>query len=247
MKEEISWGEYLHLRPGDLKKPEYRHVLLLLYWPIELAFFALAGRLPWTYHPIYSALDDAIPFLESFVIPYTLWFLCVAFTVLFTLRYDVPNFRRFTWYMIITILVSGSVFLFYPNYFPGRPVDALGWPGSVRDYYAAMPRKNLFTWALSFIYFTDPPRNAFPSEHVVVALGMVFTVWNSKKLRRPSFALPFTALQLLICASVTFTKQHSVLDVLGALPVTILGYFTCYFPRRRAENAKPPAEGSQAA
>ena len=236
MREEISWKEYLSLRPSDFKKEDYRHLWLLLFWPIELAFFTLAGRLPRVYHPIYSALDDLIPFSEIWVIPYVLWFLCIAFTLLFSLRHDIPMFRRFMRYMIVTILLSGAVFVLYPNFFPGRPVQALGWPNSVMTYFEAMPRRNLFTFALSFIYFTDPPRNAFPSEHVVVALGMAMAALDDRRLRRPAFALPFVALQLLICLSVTFTKQHSALDVLGALPVSLIGWLTSYAPWcKRAE------------
>ena len=190
MRNEIPWREYRSLRPADLKKPEYRHLWWLLYWPIELSFFALAGRLPWHYHPIYSTLDDWIPFSEVWVIPYCLWFFCVVFTVLYTLSRDIRVFRRFTDYMMVTILLAGAVYLVYPNFFPGRPVQALGWPGTLCAYYDAMPRKNLFTFALSFIYLVDPPRNACPSEHAVVALGMAFAVLDSKKLRKPAFSVP---------------------------------------------------------
>ena len=237
MRNEIPWKEYCSLRPADLKKPEYRHLWWLLYWPAELSFFTLAGRLPWPYHPVYSPLDDAIPFSEIWVIPYCLWFLCAVFTVFYTVSRDIRVFRRFTDYMIVTILLAGAVYLIWPNYFPGRPVEALGWPGTVAAYYEAMPRKNLFTLALSFIYFTDPPRNAFPSEHVVVALGMVFAVLDSEKLRRPGFSVPFVLLQLLICLSITFTKQHSVLDILVALPVALIGWVLAFSPWIRGPRA----------
>ena len=242
MPNEISWKEYCSLRPADWKKKEYRHLWLLLYWPLELGFFMLAGRLPRIYHPIFSPLDELIPFSEVWVIPYTLWFLCGLFTVVYTLTRDIRVFRRFMDYMIVTIMLSGAVYLIYPNYFPGRPVEALGWPGTVAAYFEAMPRKNLFTFALSFIYFTDPPRNAFPSEHVVVALGMAMAALDSQKLRRPAFSVPFAALQLLICLSITFTKQHSALDILGALPVSFLGWLLAFSPwikrPRAAEKAR---------
>ena len=243
MREEITWREYwdLRLHFRDIKTPAYRHLFLLLYWPIELTFFTVSGRLPWTYHIVHCPLDDAIPFLEGFVIPYELWFLCGVFISLYTLRYDIPNFRRFMRYMIVTILLAGTVFLVWPNYFDGRPVNDMGWPRSIGDYYNAMPRKNVFTWMMAYIYHTDPPRNAFPSEHVVVALGMAAVALHSKKLRRPAFSVPFVALQLVICASVSFTKQHSVMDILGALPVTLVGYLTCFVPwkklRRRNRSA----------
>lgn len=236
MREEISWKEYSSLRLSDLKKPEYRHLLLLLYWPIELCFFTLCGRLPWTYHPVFCALDASIPFLEGFIIPYVLWFVCGFLISLYTLRRNVPLFRRFMDYMILTILLAGLVFLLYPNYYPGRPVQ--GWPVSLRDAYRAMPRQNALSWVVSVTYFIDPPRNVFPSEHVVVAAGMAFAVLQDRRLRRPVFAVPFVTLQLLICASVLFVKQHSVLDVLGALPLCLLGYFCCFCPRTRFRRKK---------
>ncbi len=241
MREEISWKEYFSLRLPDLKKKEYRHVLLLLYWPLELGFFTLSGRLPWTYHPIYSALDDQIPFLEGFVVPYELWFLCGAFLVLYTLRYDIPVFRRFMYFLIVTITLAGLVFIFYPNYFTGRPVPE--WPVTIHDAYEAMPRQNAFTWMVSYIYHTDPPRNALPSEHIVVCFGMAFAVLQCRRLRRPAFSVPFLVLQLLICLSVVYVKQHSVLDILGALPVSAIGYFSCFFPWKKLRSReKAPVE-----
>ena len=246
MREEISWKEYFSLRLPDLKKKEYRHSLLLLYWPLELAFFTISGRLPWTYHPICCALDDAIPFLEGFVVPYELWFLCGIFLVFYTLRYDVPSFRKFMWFLIVNMLMAGAVFLIYPSTFPGRPVQALGWPASTAEYYEAMPRKNICTWMLSYIYHTDPPRNVFPSEHVAVSLGMVAAVLHCRKLRsRPLFAVLFILLQLTICASVVYTKQHSFLDIQGALPVVLISYLSVYVPWKKLLRRKAPLAASE--
>lgn len=231
MENKRCGSERRSFRLSDLKKPEYRHLWLLLYWPLELAFFTAAGRLPRSYHPVFCAADEAVPLLEGFVVPYLLWFLCGLFIVIYTLSRNVPVFRRFMGFMIVTILLSGAVFLLYPSCFPGRPVPV--WPVSVEECYRAMPRQNLFTWLLSVVYFTDPPRNVFPSMHVAVSFGMFCAVLWDERLRRPAFSVPFGALQLLICASVVFTRQHSLLDVLGALPVMLLGYLTCFRPRKK--------------
>lgn len=225
MPEEISLKEYLSLRPRDLKRPEYRHLWLLLYWPIEISLFFLTEHLPREAHPIFCELDARIPFWEAMVVPYSLWFVCLAFFVIYTLLRDVPVFRRFMWYMIATVLVSFTVYLVYPNYFPGQPDP--------------VPRRNIFSWMVQVIYKADEPTNAFPSEHVIVALGMAVAALRSKKLRRPAFSVPFVALQLLICVSVVFVKQHSVLDVAGGLAVAIPG-FLLFFPRERCPHPKSP-------
>ncbi len=237
MREEISWKEYFSLRPRDLRKPEYKHLFLLLFWPLELVYFTLVGRILQTYHPVICALDEQIPFLECFVLPYLSWFVCIVFTLLYTLRYNIPVFRRFSWYVVGTFGVAGLVFLLWPSAFPGRPI-AVGWPASVAEYYAAMPRKNIFTWMLSFVYFTDPPRNVFPSEHVVVALGMACSALRDRRLRRPVFAVPFVTLQLLICLSVVFVKQHSVLDIFAALPLALPGCLAAFFPWEKLRRKK---------
>ena len=219
MREEIPLKEYLSLRPADLKKPEYRHLWLLLYWIIEIPLFFLTEKLPLERHAIYCALDDQIPFCEALIVPYVLWFACCVFITLYTLFRDIPSFRRFIWYMIGTALVCFSFFLFYPSVFPGQPDP--------------IPQRNLFTWIVSLVYGSDEPTNVFPSEHVVAAMGMVFTVLHSKKLRKPAFSVPFIALQLLVCVSVVCVKQHSVLDVLGAMPVCFAGWLAFFRPRKK--------------
>ena len=176
-------------------------------------------RLPLDHRVVYCALDDRIPFCEVMIIPYVLWFVCGFFITLYTLFRDVPAFRRFMRYLIVTGVVSFVFYVFFPSTFPGQP-DPL-------------PRDNVFTWIVGLVYGADSPTSIFPSEHVIVALGMAFTVLYSRRLRRPGFAIPFTALQLLICVSVIFVKQHSVLDVLGALPVCLLGWLCCFRPREK--------------
>lgn len=229
MREEIPLKEYLRLRPADLKKPAYRHVWLLLYWVIEVPLFFLTEKLPLTRHVITCALDDRIPFCEYWIVPYVLWFFCCVFVTVYTLLRDVPVFRRFLWYLIGTALVSFSFYLLWPSYFPGQP-DPL-------------PRQNIFTWIVSLVYGSDEPTNVFPSEHVIVALGMVFATLHSRKLRRPAFAIPFIALQLLICLSVVFVKQHSILDVAGGAALSLPGYFVFFFPwKRRRCGGRYPAD-----
>ena len=211
MCEEISWKEYRSLRLSDLKKTKYRHLWLLLYWPVEIALFFFLEHLPLERHVMHCALDDLIPFCEIWILPYVLWFACVVFITLFTLFRDVGVFRRYMDYMILTVLVAFAVFLLYPSVFVQPDLPS---------------RRSVLLWIVGVVYGADEPTNVFPSEHVVVALGMVFAVLQSPKLRRPAFAVPFLTLQLLICLSVVFVKQHSALDILGALPLVLLGYLS---------------------
>lgn len=60
--------DYRKLRPGNLNSPEFKHLLLLLYWPIYGAVFWLLERgLSLNYHAVEADLDAKIPFCEFFV------------------------------------------------------------------------------------------------------------------------------------------------------------------------------------
>ena len=230
-----SRAERRALRLRDLRSPRYRHLLLLLFWPAELLLFELTERLPLDYRPVSCALDLQIPFCECFVVPYLLWFLTWTGMLLFLLLRDVPVFRRTMWYFIISISLAFCVFLLWPNYCPLRP-DPL-------------PDRGLCAWLVRLVYAVDRPTDACPSLHVVVALGVCFSAWHARGISRP-VALVLTLHCLLICASVTFIKQHSLVDVAVAVPFAALGYLLCFVPARCplwARQPEPDDAGSRSA
>ena len=69
---------------------KYRHALpLLIYGIIYMSWFAhLEKTVTKNYRVIHMNIDDYIPFVEVFVIPYFLWFAYVAAVVTFLLFKD---------------------------------------------------------------------------------------------------------------------------------------------------------------
>ena len=58
---------------------KYKHAWVLLYGFIYLPwFFWLESRANQPYHVIHVWLDDKIPFVEYFIVPYLLWFVYIA-------------------------------------------------------------------------------------------------------------------------------------------------------------------------
>ena len=88
--------DYRQFRWSKLNDESFRHLKLLLFWPIYGIFFYFVEKLymPARYYPMHCALDDLIPFCELFLIPYLAWFLCIAGMLLYTLLYDIRAFRR---------------------------------------------------------------------------------------------------------------------------------------------------------
>ena len=216
MTNEIDWKEYRSLKLRDIGSPRYRHLLLLLYLPVHVLAFAVLERIypSEAYTLISCAWDQRIPFCELFVIPYVLWFPFWFGMIAFTLRCDIAVYRKLMWY---TILCCGSSLLLYAV-FPNR--------AALRP--EVFPRDNLLIRLVRFIYTVDESSNACPSEHVIVALGLIFAVLHCRRLSRPAAAVPLVALGLLICVSVVYVKQHSAVDVLAALPLSLVGYLVCF-------------------
>ncbi len=96
---------------------KYKHAWVFLYGFIYMPWFLwLEHHVTTDYHVIHSALDDKIPFLEVFIIPYLLWFVFIAAVVLYFFFTDVPGFYR-----LCTMLFTGmTIFLIISTLFSKR-------------------------------------------------------------------------------------------------------------------------------
>lgn len=207
--------DYRAFRLRRLGEPQYRHLLLLLGWVGYFALYFLTENLiPLeNCHVIHCGLDDAIPFCEVFVIPYTLWYLLVAGSLLYFGLYDIESFKKLSVFIMITQAVAMAVYILYPSRQELRP--------------EAFPRENLFTWVLSIIYAFDTPSGVCPSLHVAYSLGIA-SVWCKKKEVPLGWKLGLVALVIVISLSTAFVKQHSFLDVAAALPLGLLAEAILY-------------------
>lgn len=207
--------DYRAFRLRRLGEPQYRHLLLLLGWVGYFALYFLTENLiPLeNCHVIHCGLDDAIPFCEAFVIPYTLWYLLVAGSLLYFGLYDIESFKKLSVFIMITQAVAMAVYILYPSRQELRP--------------EAFPRENLFTWVLSIIYAFDTPSGVCPSLHVAYSLGIA-SVWCKKKEVPLGWKLGLVALVIVISLSTAFVKQHSFLDVAAALPLGLLAEAILY-------------------
>ncbi len=196
------------------------HYLLILYVPVYLTCFVVLEHLITdNYWPSYLPLDDAIPFIPAFVIPYVLWYPYLFVVGLYALLKDVPAFKRYLYFMIGALSFSLLVCALFPNGQDLRP--------------ATFEQKNLFTWMIDFIYAHDTNTNSIPSMHVVGAMGATFAVFDCKKLRR--WRIPAALFCILVCAATVLIKQHSILDTFAGLAVSIVFALPVYWKRFRKQ------------
>ena len=218
-----------NFRLQKINQPQYRHFWWLLFWPVYyLRYFLVEALNPAgaPAHVMHCFLDDLIPVCEYFLIPYGLWMVIMLAMTFFTMIWDVDTFQKYMKFLLITITVSTTVFIIYPTCQNLRP--------------ETFDHQNLFTWILSMVYAVDTNTNVCPSEHVIGSLAVLAAVYNSKYFKETWKKAGMTVAMILVALSTVFLKQHSVLDVLYALPVCAVAYIICFrpFPLVKTETAE---------
>ncbi|MDO4598681.1 MAG: phosphoesterase, partial [[Ruminococcus] gnavus] len=134
---------------------KYKHAWVFLYAFIYLPWFMYLEKhitADSSYHVIHSALDDKIPFVEYFIIPYLLWFVFIAVVFLYFFFTDVEGFYKLAKLSFIGMTIFLVISTVFPNGLMLRPV--------------VFPRDNIFTDMVKMLYLADTPTNVFPSLHV---------------------------------------------------------------------------------
>ena len=213
--------DYRKLRLRNLNSTEFKHLKLLLYWPIYGLLFLFVERLypVQNYFVMHCSWDDKIPFCEFFVIPYLFWFVYLIGMHLYTLLYDIDAFKKMMKFIILTYSVTIVIYLLFPTCQELRPLQ--------------FERDNFLTRFIGGFYQFDTNTNVCPSIHVIGTLAVLFTGFHCKGLKGIGWRTVFVVTTVLICASTVFLKQHSVLDVFAALPICLIAYFICFVPRRQ--------------
>ena len=207
--------DYSGLSLRSLTDPKFSHILLLLGWFVYFGFYFITENLipESRFHEIHCAMDDIIPFNEIFLIFYIGWYLLIAGALLYTLLYDVDAFRSLQTFIIITQILGVIIYIVYPSVQYLRPDP--------------FPRDNLFTRILGLIYRFDTNTGVFPSMHVAFSLAVLSAGLKDRYLKAyQKIAVIITV--IMICLSVCFVKQHSFLDVIGAIPVCLAAELIVY-------------------
>ena len=174
--------------------------------------------------PIGTAVDEAIPFVPVFVVPYVLYFPFILVPWLLLWRKP-AEYRLMALCFIATLAVSVAIYLVWQTSAPrAAPAVADG-----------------FTWLIDQVYRTDKNLNAFPSLHTSLSLLTALFVWRSRSAAArvrarglPRLGFAAAVLAVLIIASTVLTKQHGIVDVVGGLA---LGGVVYVFVTRRVTGA----------
>lgn len=198
-------------------KDKFKYWQFVLYLPIYMVFFFLAERNVSNVTLINIPLDNFIPFVPEFIIPYFLWFPFLLAAIVYVFFMDKREFRAMCWNLIIGMSLFIVVSFVFPN-------------GLDLRSQTENANGGIFVWMVEYLHTIDTPTNVFPSIHVFdsiacgVSFGRALARHGHKKTAIASYAMA-----ALITLSTMFVKQHSVVDVAAALALSGL----CFFFLRR--------------
>ena len=196
---------YSDFRFNRLTEPKFRHILMLLYWPLfSLVFQLLEHRQGIEWIAVRSRFDGMIPFCEYFIIPYYFWFVYLVWMLVYTFFFDIPSFKKYMTFIIISYSLTCLIYVIIPTEQNLR-IDL-------------SERSNVFedlVWQLQTSI--DNNKNVCPSLHVTGSFAVLFTAWNSERYRSVFWRAVFIAITVLISASTVFLKQHSIIDIAAAV------------------------------
>ena len=220
--------DYRNFRLSKINTDEFRHVKLLLFWPLFGIMFSFVERFyhVGSYYVMHCAFDDAIPFCEWFLIPYLFWFVYLIGTLVYTFFFDVPAFKRMMRFIICTYTITMVIYLLFPTCQNLRP--------------EVFPRDNALTRFIGWFYTFDTNTNVCPSLHVIGSMAAFFAFWYAPIFSKRGWRIASTVAAFFISISTVFMKQHSILDVAAAIPLCAIGYYFAYVRTPKKSRSAAP-------
>lgn len=201
----------------------YKHAWVLLYVLIYIPWFLyLEQHVTTNYYTIHSAIDDYIPFVEYFIIPYALWFAYIALTIGYFFFTDTKGFYRLTAYLFSGMTICLLICTVFPNGLALRP--------------EVFVRDNIWVDMVKTLYQTDTPTNVLPSIHVFNSIVAYIAISRCERLKDKKF-IRYGALilSISIVLSTMFLKQHSIIDVIMAGGLALILYPFIYMVEVKKE------------
>ena len=197
----------------DIKHAWFATYYLVVFWQFNLIEKHNANtKTMISFKPI----DNLIPFISFFVVFYLIWFVYVGVTVttlVFTDKYD---FYKLLFNIYIGMSICFIFFLVYPH---GQDLRA----------HLTAHETNIFDRMVYTVYSCDNPADTAPSIHVLNSIAVTMAITRSEFFRkRYGFIIAAQILNVLIIVSTLFIKQHSIIDVILAIGLSIIMQFFIY-------------------
>jgi membrane-associated phospholipid phosphatase len=171
-------------------------------------------------HSLVTDLDQQMPFMKIFIIPYLGWFVfilvCFVYLAFKNRQLYMQTLLRYN----IGLVICYAVYAVYQTHVPRPEVSGTDWLSQMIQY----------------VYNSDQPYNCFPSTHVLTSYCIMKAFASARQISRP-IRLTVSCISILIILSTLFVKQHVLLDMAGAIAVVEAIYFIAN--RVKGKNGRP--------
>ena len=186
----------------------YKSVIIfqVVLLAIQGAAYLLIQHSKHPVHDMVRPIDHKIPLVPQFIFVYVTWYPLIGVFPLILYGYDPAVYQAYIVSIIVDIIISLTVYWFYPTSFV-RPKP---------------PKDSLSGRALGIMYIVDyKGRNCMPSMHCSMCYIILYYTFVCTAMP-DGLAAGLIALCTFIVLGTVFTKQHVLVDVITALPVSIV-------------------------
>ena len=196
----------------------YPYATIAVYPLLHIVIFFLLGQYDVDRFLVESRIDAFIPFCEWFIIPYYIWYVYLFGGMVAFLFVSRKDFLRMAICTIGGMAACILICVVFPTAITFRPTT--------------FDRSNPLIRLVEFTYSMDQPWNVFPSMHCFGAIGITIAIWKSELIGKFAWAkISSGILCVLICLATLFVKQHSILDLFGAIILAAAFYPIAYCVR----------------
>lgn len=189
------------------KIKELPYLLFLLVMPTLGIIYKLLNNNPREAVILSTDIDNKIPFLPIFILPYIIWYAFILGYLVYFWYKDTRVYLKTLTMIVVGELLCFIIYFFFQTTVP-RPV---------------LVGEGILTELVSMIYSHDQPYNAFPSIHVLTTFAIILGNINVRN-KHIIHSLFVPVMGSLIIISTLFVKQHYILDMFASMFLTSFIY-----------------------
>ncbi|MCM3764564.1 phosphatase PAP2 family protein [Neobacillus niacini] len=176
------------------------YLLVLLVFPLLAGIYQLLNNRPNKAVVLTTTLDQEIPFLPVFIIPYILWY---GYIFCYLIYFCFKNTK--VYFKTILLIVTGELICFLIYFFLQTHVPR-----------PALEGDGFMTLLVQWIYTKDQPYNCFPSIHVLTTFAVMLASLHIKSKHVLNTACIHIVGSLIIISTL-FVKQHVIFDMIASM------------------------------
>lgn len=206
-----------------MKKFEFKPIIVsLLLIIFQSILYALSKVFCVTPHLIGNSIDDEIPFILIFIIPYVFWYLMLFIIPYMMYKKDKTNFYKYIITNVVTVIIANIIFVIYPTMVI-RP-ELVG--------------NDILTLITKFIYLIDTPAlNCFPSLHCAFSMLFILHICTSKK-QSIGFRIFTLVMSVLVMVSTLLIKQHVFIDLISGNIIATMVFIVINYENKLTKKVK---------